>query len=149
MLWWWPPQENAFAQATPLLTSLTGTYGERFLWTLVGTRSTQSGRTEPRNYLLKMPPKDVVIVSNKVPLSIGMDGATLFGDKFKLLRGEFKSTNFVVKIESRKLFIDNTMTRFLSTESSIDDNKNPPLFEVGESTPSVGGMNLNSVGGHD
>ena len=88
MLWWWPPQENAFAQATPLLTSLTGTYGERFLWTLVGTRSTQSGRTEPRNYLLKMPPKDVVIVSNKVPLSIGMDGATLFGDKFKLLRGD-------------------------------------------------------------
>src|SRR5687768_16495352 len=84
-MWHWPAQENSTAQALPLLASLTGTPGNKFVWTLTGSRSTSTKRT----YVVRLPPTDIVVVADDSPLSIGMDGALLFMDEFRLLKGEF------------------------------------------------------------
>ena len=39
--------------------------------------------------MVRLPPKDIVVVAANNPLSIGMDGALLFMDKFRLLKGDF------------------------------------------------------------
>ena len=89
-MWRWNPQdheqEEASKQAMALLAALTGTSGERFVWTLTGSR----GSSTRRSYVVRLPPQDIVVVTeNNNPLSIGKDGALLFMDKFRLLKGDF------------------------------------------------------------
>jgi len=84
-MWRWNWQENGSAAAFQTLSTLTGTIGERFTWTLSGSRAANN-----KTYLVRLPPVDVVVVAEGSPLSVGQDGAKLLTQRLKLLKGDFE-----------------------------------------------------------